>query len=117
MTKIPNYYERESMKSHGDHELSTQARYYRFIGDLIGGSGLEIEDSDVPLTLEEYKSLMMIVPEWSYGPIRPGSKRSKIGSTVGHDKINSLYDWAAQNRKRLLDKYPKLKEQEGDLTI
>ena len=117
MTKIPNYYEREAMKSHDDHELSTQARYYRFIGDLIGGSGLEIEDSDVPLTLEEYKSLMMIVPGWSYGPIRPGSKRSKIGSIIGHDKINKMYVWADENRKRLLDKYSELKEQKGDVTV
>lgn len=115
--KILAYGDREALKKHGP-EKTKLACYSRFVGDLIGASGCEIEDADVPLTFDEYKQLMADFPGWSYGRIFEKSKRwQECNWSKDPAPIHKLYDEAKKKRKYLLKKYKVVREQRNNLTI
>lgn len=114
--KILNYGEREALKQ-SDDESATLARYHRFIGDLVGASGVEIDDADIPISYEDYKQLMNDYPGWSYGRIYPRSTRWKREYWDNPPKMNTLYDEAEKKRKFYWKKYPLVKEQKDNIVI
>lgn len=115
--KILSYNDRETLKKNGVPKDGDFARYHRFIGDLIGGSGFEIDAIDVPISFEDYQQLMLLVPGWSYGRVRPGTNRWRDEFYVSPPPMNRLYEEAVLNRKLLCEKYPQIKSQEDSMTI
>lgn len=107
---------REELKKQDYEKFADFAHWHRFIGNLIGASGLEIDEEDVPITFTDYKWLKSQVPGWSCCRIRVGS-RYWIPNNPGVKRIIALFKEADKKRKYLLKKYPAIKEQEDDLTI
>lgn len=114
--RIMNYEEREALKKLDYEKFAPVAHWHRFIGNLFGASGFEIDDADIPVTIEEYKRLQSMVPGWSYPRIRYYSRHWNLNNPAVI-RINELYGIADANRKKMAEKYPAITEQEDDIII
>lgn len=113
---IMNYHERESFKKYGESQ-ALEARYHRFIGDYFGASGFEVDDQDIPISFQEYVSLLEKHPGWSCGRISPSSRHWRSEFFQSQPLMNKIYDMALANRARLAEKYKAISEQVDELTI
>ncbi|MGE0632133.1 MAG: hypothetical protein AB7O96_06975 [Pseudobdellovibrionaceae bacterium] len=115
--KILTHSEREALKQNEDIENHHLARYHRFVASLFGASGFVVDAEDIPLTFDRYKKLLMDFPEWSYPPIRPGSRHWRSEFYANPPEINRLYLKAWKDREYLRAKYPAIVAADDDIVI